>query len=1036
MPALTSWLPQRNPVRKAAALPIGPAAQLRAALESRRRKWRAFALVEATLFGVLLAVALAGAGAVLVVVLAASGTALGWTLGCAAGAGACCGLGLGIARWRSSLHLGRWVAEQAAVEMADPATAEALRSGLELAMRAAFEAAPSVRLLDHALAHALRHLGIVDAARASLRGRLLQYTGLLAVATCAWAVSTVATPQFWDRLLRARQDTGPAVIEFGTLVGDVHAHVAAPPHAAHRLAPREEEATDLAVLHGSRVTMRAAVLPGFGVTHVEIETHVATGFRTEVSKVVERADHSVQWARIVLEPLRYRYAGRDNEGNRARERGWRDIKTWPDQPPTATLRAADTEVEVRPGQAYPIEGEARDDIGLALLNLVIVRPSSGVERRAIVLAALGETRVAVREVLAVDALQLRPGETATVYLEAGDSNPNETGRRGVSQKLQVRMFSADRHHARIVEGLARLSETWTLRLADRLERDPAARTATLEWALRNRGELADAEQGALEDLRGVQRELAGDEQAGVRTGADLAEIERRLAEPLASEARLLARTDTGATGYAAVKDLYAVQRLHAEVIAAEERAVDALARLASTEQQVALARDAQTLDDAEQRLLATLGKLVDDSAAPLRSEAERLLDAVEAQLDRLAAAASKQMRIVPYEHVNAGGLDAGGLQRDLGDHRQSLGAVRDLLRQGRTREAIERMRQLREDLQAVVAAVRESVHGKLGAQEAAHVRLVTDLRRGIRQVQQGQGRLRDELRAASAEQSRSLVELLRQARTQVLPAVQELLDQARDAVRPTRLQTAGPSSLRAVNGLRAAIASAQSALAGGHIDGALQAMLEADDLIGAAGRALHATGAPSARSTELDRARLAEAGERLAKAAAALRGALPRPEDLLRAPTRQRLEANALQQEQVRRDLDTLRQRLAAAGTAPALQHAVGARLDHALGVMREARDALDRFEATRAFEQGGEVLESLQRAADMLSPQGGAEPSASDPIDVVGLAPDRGAADVGSGAADAGVEAFRADVLRAMQRRAPGAWSDRLQRYYKAIVR
>ena len=59
-----------------------------------------------------------------------------------------------------------------------------------------------------------------------------------------------------------------------------------------------------------------------------------------------------------------------------------------------------------------------------------------------------------------------------------------------------------------------------------------------------------------------------------------------------------------------------------------------------------------------------------------------------------AAEVLKQQRLVPYEHVNRAGLDATGLQHDVTDHRAALADIRQLLKQGQTRQALERMREL------------------------------------------------------------------------------------------------------------------------------------------------------------------------------------------------------------------------------------------------------------------------------------------------------------------------------------------------------
>jgi hypothetical protein len=1037
MSTLPALLRTGRPSRRVPVAVLAPADALVAAVVLRRSQWRRLAAAEALLVGVLVAVALAGVGGVALVALGVARGALPWLLG---GVGA---VGLGfcawllVARMRLSHDLARWAADQALQLSPISPAAEPLRTGIELAARAGSLTIGSRRLVDHALHQAAAHVEALDRARAALRGRLWQYTVILAVSAAAWAWSTVATPQIWRELMQDGAGVPPP-IELGTLVGDVRARVEPPPYARKTVPPREEEATDLVVLRGSTVVIEAMQLPGIDVEAVEVETAVAGGWRNETLPMARRpaavgAQPVVAWRRAQLEPVRYRYLGRAGDGRRLREHGWREIQTVADRAPTVVIKAPVGEVEVKSGETVRLQGEASDDIGLQVLNLVVVRPSSGIERRPVALS--GDTHATFDVMLQADELQLRPGDVALVHFEAADNNPLEASRRSASQKLRIRMFSSERHHARNVDGLAQLVEAWTLRLADRLERDPSARQGSLGWALKNRAELASSEQQAMEALRQVRRAFDDDVVARRRTVADLAELERQLTEPLNDEARALARTEAGATGYAAVRDLYTVQRHHGQVLAAQELAVSALADLASSEHQGALARDGTALADVEKQLLAALERLADKDAGPLQAEAERLIDVVQAQLDRMTAAAMTQLRLVPYEHLNAAGLDAGGLQRDLVEHREALDAVRQLLRQGRTRDALERMRQVHDAVQAALAGLQQGVDRRRSAEEAALDRLIADLRRGIQQVRQGQGRLRDDVRPASEEQLRNLQEQMRAARATVVPRVQELLDAARDQIRPQGLQSKTQAAGRSAMSARDAIATAQGALAGGQLDQALQLLIEAQDLLAGGQKELRAVAAHSANGDRMasDLARFFAASERVERAAGLLREAIPAYDRLLRPATRQRLEGNTLQQEQLRRALDKVRQQLGqAAGAHPALRHQVGDRLDHALQTMREAKDALERYDAARAFDHTGETLDALEAAAERLEPQPapsgqGTAGSAMSPSDGEVEIEARNHGDRG--------DTFRQEVLRAMQQPVPSGWNERLQRYYKAIA-
>ncbi len=1010
---------------------------------ARRRLWLGWIGAEAALLAALLFFAAAGLGAAIVVSTKLAEGAAPALASAATTVGVLLSLWHFAARWWTSRNLAAWAADQVLHAADDRELAELLRSAIEIAQRAqSINALPigSPRLIERTLTQATAHLPDLDRARLQLRGRVGQFGLLLLVSLLAWVWSAWSAPAIWRQLLRPPPPSVPIARDVGTLVSDLRAHLEPPTYARSVVAAREEEGSDCTILRGGLLRMTAAPLTGFEVRQIEIGG--SSGTRPDLLPLTARADSRVQWERAVLEPLRYRYRGVDANGNPVREQTWREVRLLLDAPPKVAIRQPQGEIEVHAGQSLIIDGEVSDDIGLSLVNLVVARPTSGLDRRPIALqpheGALGllGIQLELHETISVDALQLRPGEVALVHLEASDNNPLEGARRSESVKLRIRMFSPDRQHAKNLEQLAMAADEWTLHLAERLERDPSLRQAKLDVALKNRDELATSEQRGLESLKALRQRVADDVLGRSQTSVDLQEIERILVEALTDETRSIYRMDTAASGFAGTQHLYALQRQHALVIASQEQAVDAIAALALQEQQSALARDGKSLAEQEKQLVSTLEKLADSQSPALSAEAERMLDGVEQQLDRMAAAAQKQVKMLPYEHLNREGLDPQGLQRDLSDHRAVLAEIRQLLRQGKMREALERMRALQEQMSGTLADLQQGVDSQRTAEEAALEKLVAELRRGIAKTQQGQGHLRDELRESSEEQQRATAEHLRNARNNLLPQVAELLQEARDAIRPQRLSTAELRANRSMAGARTAIGTALGALEHAQLDNALQALMEAEDLLAAARRVLDADDDVDAKHAAADAARLAQGADRVQRAAAKLREALPSPMALLRPPVRQKLDSHANTQEQLRKALEKLRQKLADAGEDhPALQRQVGERMDHALQTMRDTTESLQRFDARQAFEQTAEVLDALERAAQILENQGQSGQKSRVDGEMQGIDSGDEKVELHAGNQGDGVETFRQEVLRAMQQKAPPSYAERLQRYYKAVA-
>ena len=116
-----------------------------------------------------------------------------------------------------------------------------------------------------------------------------------------------------------------------------------------------------------------------------------------------------------------------------------------------------------------------------------------------------------------------------------DTNTLDGPRRGRSEAVALRMFSAERYHARMLDHLGELAIAWTIALADRLEQDPQRPKITLQAALAARSEMATRESALIESIAEVRRELSEDVLLRPQTSADLEAIERTLRDRLAEE---------------------------------------------------------------------------------------------------------------------------------------------------------------------------------------------------------------------------------------------------------------------------------------------------------------------------------------------------------------------------------------------------------------------------------------------------------------------------------------------------------------------
>ena len=817
------------------------------------------------------------------------GPALPWIVGLGTLTAGCITIWL---RWslrrRRGLDDGAWSAGVLLVQGAGD-DAELLRTAWELAPAATQR--PMIATLIEAATPARVQLGAqVEAGVRRQRG----LATLASMASVALVIATISTRS--ERLARqvapiAAPTHGPMIV--GALVDDLRLAIEPPAYARDAIPASEENAEDTTVLRGSTVRISASPLPGRTSLVVELRRGETT---ERVLPIPEAADR-IAFALTVNEAVSYRFVEDNGGARQARERDLRSLQVRLDTPPEATLLAPKGEVEVRAGDSVVIEAAVSDDVGVGSADLVVSLPAGGLERRPIAVSP-GDRRVGVRESVEVDKLDLRAGEIASIWIEVLDTNTLDGPRRGRSEAVALRMFSAERYHARMLDHLGELAIAWTIALADRLEQDPQRPKITLQAALAARSEMATRESALIESIAEVRRELSEDVLLRPQTSADLEAIERTLRDRLAEEERGVGHVDAQAQDQSERRELSRLGRLHGRVVDAVERAVLGIAAVAVAEHRNALVRDGRTLAALEAKLAEVLEKLrANPDDAALRAEAERLLDAMAQQLEQMRAEASRQLQLVPPERINEGALEPTELQGALSERKDGLEAIRSALRDGKIEDALAAFEASRSRLNAAMENLQSEAEAERTAEDAALERLMGELQKGINEAREGERGLREALRDDAEGQDRASAEQLQRQLQSALPKLRALLDDARDQVRPKRLSSMEMRGSLAIADARSALSQAAAAVDAGDIDGALLALLEAADSLGAANAALmtpDASPGDIARRARLaDRERVASASDRAARAAALLREVLPRPEELHDPATRRKIGAQA-----------------------------------------------------------------------------------------------------------------------------------------------
>jgi len=287
----------------------------------------------------------------------------------------------------------------------------------------------------------------------------------------------------------------------------------------------------------------------------------------------------------------------------------RRIVALPDEPPVVEVLRPDADVTVTLPARVPVVVRARDDFGLAGIDLVVRRADGGaVEGLGRSWSIDSGTERTVRHEIAIPAGSLAPGDVLVGRAEARDRNP------------------ARERPAR--------SRTFSIRIRSDAQRAAAAEAALADLATRLR-ELLERERGIRRDTGALRSAVVGNELplSGLPARAtSLGEAQARVG------AEMTALAGTVPKGVPALKEVRGSLRSLAvnEVLRAVRRIHDSRTRAGV----VAAARDLESAEAAEREIVAKLEELlglVESLVTRMAEDPDAWLDEKMDEGDREAA---------------------------------------------------------------------------------------------------------------------------------------------------------------------------------------------------------------------------------------------------------------------------------------------------------------------------------------------------------------------------------------------------------------
>ena len=204
----------------------------------------------------------------------------------------------------------------------------------------------------------------------------------------------------------------------------------------------------------------------------------------------------------------------DKEGNVTRERLEGTVEVLPDLKPEIAIVSPGLDSFATPDAQIPINIEARDDLGVARVELVRSRNSSGDERQTVHADENSQKLVNVIETLDLAALAVKPGDTIEYYATATDTTPGAP-HTAATPAYRLAVISHDQYRELLqtqmrAEDLTQKYNDLMAQLSGLADKQAALekKVSQLKTNLEQNGALTPPEQQQVQQALAAQDELA------------------------------------------------------------------------------------------------------------------------------------------------------------------------------------------------------------------------------------------------------------------------------------------------------------------------------------------------------------------------------------------------------------------------------------------------------------------------------------------------------------------------------------------------
>ena len=808
----------------------------------------------------------------------------------------------------------------------------------------------------------------------------------------------------WALLHPTTEDEGG--VRMAAIVSRVDARLVFPEYLA-RTSESLEEVARIDAPRGTSVTLRVE-------TRVRAREGILEIGDTRV-RLTATADGELEGRFVVRDDAMLAILVLDEADRWLRDPVQRPLRIVADETPRVALLSPEEDLVVELREEIPLSWEARDDLGLRAIELVVrTADRREIRRRMTSFDDVAEVEAAGEASVVPATFSAQPGDDLLVWIEAHDGDEVSGPKVGKSVQRRLTVASEATRRAAALADLEGVLDAAVHALADRLETEiPEDR----DEAKRRHHRLA----ASTRRLTSMLSTLAASE--GALADADvLSEIARRLERAITREGRLY-------VGSVAPRP----RREDADARIVEELENDTLLLAdmmgrAQIEDAAAIARE---LDDLRRQMVSLLEELRRADSPEARQALMAAIARAQARMRELAQRLAQMARDVPQDYVNYDALPQAETEN-------ALEALREAVERGDLDAAEQQLTELQRQIDSIAktlgGGMEQFAEARFGPRERALAEALDTLA-GLEAEQQRLARNSGEVRRRAAERA------LAETGASGEEAAQRLAQRAEQVARSLeRAGSGGPVDPEAYERARQRMQDVHDALSTGDLGEARRMAEEASQDVENVSRdldlsALMFPGAEGATSEAAREAR--QAAEQLRDLRRSIDRAIPRVGDFVDEGGQRQMREDGSRQGEVAETADRLAEQLEEGPDGAPLSPETAEGVREARESMDRGRRALERrdpIDASRAQEEAArrltELREQLEREQQQREGggaggnQGGEGAFDREPVRIPGAEEFEGPMEM------------RRRLLDAMRESAPAGYEEAVRRYYEDLLR